>query len=235
MNTKSFNINDVLGYGWRVMKANFGFFIAVGFIWLIIGYIPTIIQIALRHLSLPNIIFYTVATILSWTVSIILGIGLMKIALSFCDEQKPKLSTLFDAFDCFWRYLGTLILYLLIVYAGGILLFIPGIIWAIKFSLCFYFVVDKGLGPIQALKASSRTTMTVKWDLLALYIICALINMLGMLCLVVGILAAYPITIIANALVYRQLLAQTPQLDEFGIGATNVQPNPNWTPTPDQQ
>jgi uncharacterized membrane protein len=114
---------------------------------------------------------------------------------------------------------------------GLILLIIPGIIWAIKFSLCFYFVIDKGLGPIEALKASSRTTMGIKWQLFGFGILCGLINFLGLLCLFIGGFATYPTVLVANVLVYRQLLAQTPELVEFGIAtpiaAPNIEPSPN--------
>jgi len=220
MATKYFNFTDVLGYGWRVMKANLWFFVGIGLIWMVITYIPTIIQHILPHLHLPAStywVLYVAATILGWLISIILGIGLIRIALSFCDQQKPRFGTLFDAWGCFWRYVGAAILYGLIVLGGFILLIIPGIIWAIKFSLCFYFVIDKGLDPIEALKASSRTTMGVKWQLFGFGILCGLINMLGLLCLIVGIFATYPTVMVATALVYRQLMAQTPQLAEFGI------------------
>ena len=44
--------------------------------------------------------------------------------------------------------------------------------------------------------------------------------------LFVGVLAAYPIVLIANALVYRHLVAQTPELNEFGMGPAPAQPAP---------
>lgn len=228
---KYFIFGDVLGYGWRIMKANLGFFVSLGFLWMIISFIPTMIDLSARLMKLPEptcALINLLTTILGWIIGIILGIGLIKIALSFCDERKPAIATLFDAWDCFWRYMGTAILYGLIILGGFILLIIPGIIWSVKFSLCFYFVIDKGLGPVQALKASSRTTMGVKWQLFGFGILCSLINFLGLLCLIVGIFAAYPTVLVASALVYRQLLAQTPGLAEFDIGSAAIQPNPNW-------
>jgi len=224
MTSKYFNFSDVLGYGWRVMKANFWFFVGVGVVFIVVSYLPAIARFGVRSLHLPRAYDITVGflfQILGWAISVGLGIGLIKIALSFCDEQKPEFGTLFAATDCFWRYLGAMIVYTLIIFAGFILLIIPGIIWSIKFCFCYYFIVDKGLGPIKALKASSRTTMGVKWELFGFGILCTLINMLGLLCLVVGIFVTFPVVIVANALIYRQLLAQTTDdLAEFGIGRT---------------
>ncbi|MHC4172192.1 MAG: hypothetical protein ACYST5_04525 [Planctomycetota bacterium] len=236
MTGKYFNFSEVLGYGWSVMKANFWFFVGLGFVFLIVTYIPTVIDMLVRLLYLPRPVFVLLkitTAILGWVINVVLGIGLIKIALSFCDERKPAIGTLFDAWDCFWRYVGAAILYALIILGGFILLIIPGIIWSVKYSLCFYFVIDKGLGPVQAIKASGRTTMGAKWELFGFFILCSLINLLGLLCLIVGIFATYPTVIVANALVYRQLLAQTPELAEFGIATPSVEPAPE--PQPNEQ
>ncbi|UCC22260.1 MAG: hypothetical protein JSW23_10775 [Planctomycetota bacterium] len=233
MGKKHFNFGDVLGYGWHVMKADIWFFVGVGFIWMIISYIPTIVHMVLPHLQLSETtywVLYTITTLTGWVIGIILNIGLIKIALSFCDEIKPTIGSLFDAWDCFWRYVGVAILYGLVVLGGLILLIIPGIVWAVKFGLCFYFVIDKGLGPIEALKASGRTTMGVKWELFGFGILCGMINYVGLLCLIVGIFATYPTVIVATALVYRQLSAQTPELGEFGLTTPFAQPDAEFLP-----
>ena len=104
MTYKRFSISDVLGFGWQVMKANFWFFVGVGVVFLIATYLPAIARIVVQTLHLPkayDIIAGILFQILGWVVSIVLGIGLIKIALSFCDEQKPEFGTLFAATDCF--------------------------------------------------------------------------------------------------------------------------------------
>lgn len=228
MARKYFNFSDVLSFGWGVMKANLWFFVGVGFVFLIVTYLPLVARVVVKSLNLPKASDVTLAIllqVLGWVIHVVVAIGLVKIALSFCDERKPPFATLFDAWDCFWRYLGAGILYCLIVLGGLILLIVPGIVWAVKFSLCFYFVIDKGLGPIQALKASSRATMGVKWQLFGFFLLCRLINLLSLLCLIVGVFATYPTVLIAKALVYRQLSAQTPELAEFGIAVSSVEPD----------
>ena len=220
MSNKSFNFTDVLGYGWHVMKANLGFFIGLGFVFLTLSCLPSIALKVIKATNWPSEINAAMSislNIIGYIINTILAIGLIKIALTFCNERKPKIGKLFDAFDCFWRYLGIAILYPLIIIGGSLLFIVPGIIWAVKFSLCYYFVIDKGLGPVEALKASSRATMGVKWHLFGFGILCMMINLLGLICLIVGIFATYPMVLVATALVYRQLLAQTPELNELRI------------------
>ena len=108
----------------------------------------------------------------------------------------------------FFKYLIGSILYGLIVFAGTILLIIPGIIWGIQFCFYDYFIIDKGLGPIEALKRSSAITRGVKWDLFVFSLILLGINLLGALCLLIGLFATIPTTMVAIAFVYRKLLAQ---------------------------
>jgi len=250
MARKYFDFSDVLSYGWQIMKANLWFFVGLGFAFLIVTYLPVITRAVVENLHLSKASETTLGIllqVLAGVINIVVTIGLIKIALSFCDEQKPPFATLFDAWDCFWRYVGVSILYGLIILSivaacglAGILLaaihfprllllIIPvgiifGVRFTIQFGLCYYFVIDKGLGPIQALKASSRTTMGVKWRLFGFGIVCSLINILGLFCLIVGIFATYPTVLVASALVYRQLLEQTPELAEFGIGGSDIQP-----------
>jgi uncharacterized membrane protein len=225
MENKNFVIGDLLGYGWRVTTSNLGFFIGLGFIFWPINYLPSVLQVVLDRADIDQplyAILYFLIMIMSYLVSFALAIGITKISLSFIDGSKPSISKLFDFSDCFWRYLGVQFLYMLIILGGFLLFIIPGIIWSIQFMLAPYYVVDKGLGPIEALKASSRTTKGVKFDLFGLTIIGSLIMLAGILCLVVGVFVTYPLTILAYVLVYRQLLAQTPELAEFGIGLVAV-------------
>lgn len=217
MDKKYFDLSSVLGFGWDVMKANLGFFAAVIAILFVVTFIPAFIDGFVSSSmggpaqSVWGILYF----VFSQAVSIVMTIGLIRIALSFCDETMPTVGMLFNAKGCFLGYIGTQLLYLLIVAGGFVLLIVPGVIWAVKFSLAPYFVIDKGLSPIEALKASARTTKGVKWELFGFGLLCCLINMLGVLCFFIGIFATYPTVIVATALVYRQLAAQTPQLAEF--------------------
>ena len=108
----------------------------------------------------------------------------------------------------FSKYILSLIIYGLIVLAGLILLIIPGIIWAIKFQFFGYFIVDKGLGPIESLKQSAKITKDTKWTLFLFGLLSGLINLLGALLLLVGLFATVPTTMMAKAFVYRKLLGQ---------------------------
>lgn len=90
---------------------------------------------------------------------------------------------------------------------------VPGIILGIKFWFFDYFIMDKKVGPIEALKRSAELTSGVKWKLFLFFLALTGINILGALLLLIGLFLTIPTTMMAAAFVYRKLLAQTESLE----------------------
>lgn len=206
MQTKGLFIGELVKYGWNAMRANVGFFIGMIIVAILIELIPDLVAGWLRDYGwLLWLIFFVGGIVLSF----IIQMGLIRISLKFADNEKAELGDLFSCFALFFKYLIGAILYGLIVVAGTILLVFPGVIWGIKFGFFGYCIVDKGMGPIEALAESSRLTMGAKWDLLGFWCVIFFIALLGILCLIIGIFAAYPTMLVATGLAYRKLQAQT--------------------------
>jgi uncharacterized membrane protein len=206
MTTKNFSKSEAVRFGWDTMKSNLGFFIVL---LIAVGLLYTVPPIIVGIVMEANVFLGLILRIADIVLGIIISMGLVKIALRFCDKEKGRFSDLFSQYRLFFNYLFASILYNLIVFGGMLLLIVPGIIWGIKFCFFDYFVVDKRLGPIEALKRSSAITRGVKWDLFVFFLMLTGINLLGALCLLIGLFAAIPTTWVAQAFVYRRLLAQT--------------------------
>jgi len=202
---QKFSKSEAVRFGWNTTRSNFGFFIGLLIVVGLIYFIPDFIAELLKK-DAPVLSF--IIDIVSWALGIIVQMGLIKIALRFCDNKKAKLADLFSCPSLFFKYLFGLILYELIVLGGTMLLIIPGIIWAIKFQFFDYFIVDKELGPIEALKRSSAITRGAKWDLFFFNLLLGFINFLGALCLLIGLFVTVPTAMLAMAFVYRKLLTQ---------------------------
>ncbi len=206
MSTQKFSIGEAIEFGWNITKNNLGFFIGVLIIAGLILIIPGILSQLTKHKAPGLSIILRIA---SFVLQIVIGMGLIKIVLKLCDNEKAEFSDLFSCLHLFFSYLLGSILYGLIVSAGMILLIIPGIIWAIKFQFFSYFIVDKGLGPIESLKRSSAITEGSKWDLFLLGLLLFGINLIGAIPLFLGWLVTIPTTMLAVAFVYRKLLSET--------------------------
>lgn len=121
----------------------------------------------------------------------------------------------FQFYDYFYGYKFSGILNGLIA-LGLILLSILGIIWAIRFQFWPYFIIDKGAGPIEALKRSLTITKGSTWNLSVFALLLGAINLLGILSFWAGFLTI-PITKVAVAFVYRRLqtLTEDAQIPEL--------------------
>jgi len=205
MNTKNFSRSEAVRFGWNTMKSNLGFFIGLLIVWGLLYTVPFYIAWRVIEANVPLGIILLIA---DFALTIVISMGLVKISLRFCDKEKGRFSDLFSQYRLFFKYLLASILYGLIVVGGTLLLIVPGIIWGIKFFFYDYFVIDKGVGPIEALKRSSAITLGVKRNLFVFFLMLLGINLLGTLCLLIGLFATIPTTMVAAAFVYRRLLAQ---------------------------
>jgi hypothetical protein len=197
-----FSWQEAVGVGWRVAKGNVGFFVLVFVLAALIGGIPSVLQTATKE-SAP--LLAALFGLAGAAVGQVLSIGITKISLKFADGQKPELADLWQHYRLFFPYLFTTIVYTLIVLAGLVLLIVPGVMWAVRFGLAPYVVVDQGAGVGEALRRSSELTAGSRWALFLVWIILGGIVFLGFLAFIVGLIVAVPTAIIAAAHVYRQL------------------------------
>ncbi len=134
-----------------------------------------------------------------------LSIGIIIICLKTVKGQNTKISDLFQGLPYLASYTGAYVLYTLLVMTGFFLLVVPGVVWHLKYMFFPYFVIEKKMKAIEALKASSKITCNIKWDLLRLEILLFLINLLGVAALLIGTFRTIPIMWISYALVYLKI------------------------------
>jgi len=205
MLTKNFSIGEALKFGWNSFKSNVKFWL--GLVAVIVG---LYITLSILSAVVEEALFLNIAvSIVYFFIQIVVSLGLINISLKFSDHKKARIADLFNLYQRSWQYFLSSLLYSLITVGGLLLLIVPGIIWGLKFQFFSYFIVDKNMGPIEALKASAKLTYGVKWDLLGFAILGQLINLLGTLLLFVGLIATAPTVFVATAYIYRQLLQQT--------------------------
>lgn len=96
----------------------------------------------------------------------------------------------------------------LLIIIGFLLLIVPGIILALGLGQATALVVDRGLGPIEAMRESWRITMGRKWDLLALGLLSCLVVLAGLLACLVGVVFAAVLLEMAHVYTYLRLSGQ---------------------------
>ena len=201
-----FSVKSALRFGWETFMKRPWFFV-----------LATLI-VAIAHI-LVNALTGASDTLLTGSaedpsiVGVLLSIGLGTLinmgAVAFYlsahgNPDTVELSALWHPHP-FWKYLGASILAWLAFALGLVLLIVPGIIFGLMFMFATILVIDRELGPIEAMRESNRVTRGHKWTLLGLVLVLALVNLLGALALFVGLLVSVPVTMLALMHVYRIL------------------------------
>lgn len=202
---KSFSINEALSVGWEAFKARVGFFIGL---LLLFGVLTVIPQMVLQ--SIEEVWLAVVLAIVFQIFQYFLTIGLIKISLDIVDGGQPELSDLFSGGSILLPYVLSSLLYGIIVAIGMLLLIVPGVIASLIFVFYGYVIIDKGLGPIEALKASAAITKGARWQILGFMLVIGLLILVGALLLGLGLFVTVPVAFVAIAFAYRQLSNQTP-------------------------
>jgi uncharacterized membrane protein len=201
-----FSAGAAIRYGWETFKRRPWFFAGTALLILVLsglvdsltGRVDALVTGSPEHPSgLGLVINLAFGTLLS------MGATAFYIA-AHDNPDAAELSMLWHPRP-FWKYLGLSILLAIVVGVGLALLIVPGIILLLMFMFSTFIVIERSLGPIDAMSESRRLTRGHKWQLLGFVGLLFLINLLGLLALIVGILVSIPVSALAFVHAYRAL------------------------------
>ena len=204
-------IREALTFGWEEVSRRVGFFAVTSFIFMFLPLLITmpidIVATLMKGLSSQLL---TVFSSLTYSILFIFFIaGFWTILLKTLREERPSFRDFLDKWKYVPRLVGGYILYFLAVLVGLILFIIPGIILSVR--LCFFdlLIIDKGMGPVEALKKSYAMTKGYGWKIFLLVsVVAPILFVLGVLALLVGILVTIPIVYLAKVFFYGKLSNQ---------------------------
>lgn len=206
LSNKGFSIGEVVKFGWREARRHL--FFLIGFL------LAALILEALPHFVLyfkdDSPVLTGLMGVVGYVIFLLVSMSFIKIGLKLSNKEIPYFTDLFNTFHLILKFFAVSVLYALILLGGFLLLIFPMVIWGLRYSLVGYFIVDRQVGPIEALRLSARATQGAKWDLLGLYLVSMIISLLGFVT-VLGSFITLPTMWIANALAYRYLVRQTEQ------------------------
>jgi len=123
-------------------------------------------------------------------VGIPLNFGNAFVNLEVSRNGDPELSDLLEGFRQYVSALGSAILVGIAIFAGLLLLIVPGIWAALRLSFTPFMVVDRKLGAIDAVKASWNATSGHALQILGFAILAFFVLVAGLLLLIVGVIPA---------------------------------------------
>lgn len=188
---------DAVKLGWEKVTKNIPFFILVSITVIFVNFLPRISDAIWGPSFILGLVFFLVKSFID--------IGVIKVSLSFVDGLTSKYEDLFKGMPLFLKYLGAILIFIVLVAIGLVLLIVPGIIVGIRLMFFGALIVDKGLDPVEALKRSFAMTKGKTWDLFLFTLLILVINLAGLICLGVGLIITLPLTSIALMDIYRKI------------------------------
>ena len=199
-----FSIQHVLKLGWDSFRAHplaLILFSAFAFVsTLSWSLIPVFVQ---QSLLLGGIFLVIVL------IKILVRIAIFHSALEIVSHKAPTWRSIVLSWKSFFPFLLASIISIVLVFVGMILLIIPGILLAVMVSLFPFVLLDRRVGPIDALKESIHLTNGNRAKLLFLLLVLGAINIGGLLLFVVGIFFTMPFSFVVYAHTYRILSGST--------------------------
>jgi uncharacterized membrane protein len=199
-----FSIGSAVDFGWETFKKRPWFFVGTSLVILLLniaaGAVTSVVDAGLSmDKSTP------ISSVADLVLGTFINMGVTAFYLNAYDNPDTvSLESLWHP-QPFWKFLAASLLLGLAIVIGFLLLIVPGVIFTLMFMFATFIVVDRELGPIEAMKESKRLAHGHKWALLGFVLVLALINLLGVLALGVGLLVSIPVSSLAFVHTYRVL------------------------------
>jgi uncharacterized membrane protein len=173
-----------IGEGWRLVQGDLGNIVLVGLVFILLSGVP-FIQGAL----IAGFHFYFLKKLLGRNV---------------------EFGDLFKGFNFFIPTLVASLLIGLFTFLGTLLCIIPGLVVAAMYKFTFLFIIDKRMDFWPAMQASHAVAKNDYFGFTMFLLLTALVNILGCICCVVGLLVSIPVTFAAITIAYQELVGFDP-------------------------
>jgi uncharacterized membrane protein len=163
-------------------------------------------------------VFFLVGFLTLFVAAFFTG-GMHKSALKQLRGGKVELRDLFSGGNTYFPILIATILTVVLSVIGSLLCIIPGLLVSGALFFTMPLIVDRRLGPVEAMKASFELTKKNIWMFTLFAFVVGLISQAGAYACYVGLLATIPLMFTISAVAYRDL---------FGVeGAKYFNPPPS--------
>jgi hypothetical protein len=180
-----------IGEGWQLVKSDLGTFVLLSLVFIVLnGFVPLILQGALTA-------------------------GFHIVCAKKLLSGKFEFADLFKGFNFFVASLVACLIISLLIFVGSIFCIIPGLVLAAMYQFTYLFIIDKKLDFWPAMEASHAIVKNDYFGFTIFFLAAALLNIIGVLCCIVGVLATMPILFAAVTVAYKEIVGFEPNVS-FG-------------------
>jgi uncharacterized membrane protein len=223
------SLGDALNYGWTKFQANMGQIIIAGVVLVVGVAILEGVGLVIRNILVDPAECHTTAAgrlscsdgtgfvvgllasaimgFLFFLIAQIIGAGIIRGSLGIT-EGKPFVFSDIMKTDKLGPVIVTSLITSVIVFVGFILCYLPGLIAAFFLQYSLYFLIDKDMAPMDAIKASFNFVKDNFATVIIWYIVGGIVAFIGFLVCLVGAIVSVPVVLIGTAYTYKKLTGQ---------------------------
>jgi uncharacterized membrane protein len=175
-----------IGAGWDMVKADMGNYVLIGLVFLALN---TLVPVILQGPLMAGFHIYCIKRLLG---------------------RQTEFADLFKGFNFFVPTLVAFVVIMLFTSAASLLCVIPGLVVAAMYKFTYLFIVDKRMDFWPAMQASHAVVRNDYFGFTMFLLLMILVNLLGVLCCVVGVLVTIPLSFAAITVAYNELVGFDP-------------------------
>ena len=221
------DLGEALAYGWNKLQANISQLVLAMLVLFVGGVATVVIAGVLQRVLLDSgeaefnastgevridegsglltvLVVNALISALALVVFQVLASGLIRGALGITEGREFKVAEMLRT-DKIGPVLVTSLIVGALTFAGTLLCYVPGLVIGFLTSYSLYFVLDKGLSPTDAVKASVNLVKDNIGPALLWYVVGGFVALLGLLACGVGALLTVPLVLIGTAYTYKRL------------------------------
>ncbi|MEE2730895.1 MAG: hypothetical protein VYA55_08735 [Pseudomonadota bacterium] len=214
----SVELSDILSESWQKTKGSKRYILGAGILMYVIAFVVIAVVTAISMFVMGTdpespgpmaILIQVVLQILFMALILPFSAGIFVMCLKQVQGVQPEFGDLFSCFNKTGKLLGCMILMYIMIFIGYLLFIIPGIYLNFAYILAIPLIVDRDMGPWEALE-TSRKAITKHWlSVFLFFIVLTIIMMVSMLPLFIGLIWSVPLMAIAMAVLYREVFGIT--------------------------
>jgi hypothetical protein len=216
-------IGEVLGQAWEIFKVQWAPLVGSYFVAMMLSMIPTFAHMGIKVADGsfgheqpldPDVLAANYGVgLINQFIFTFFEAGLIRMYLAAARGETPGFGDLFGGASRYLPLLAARFLVGLICFTGSMCLIVPGVIAYCGLWMASYYVIDAGLGPIDAIKASWEATTGQKGNIFLFLLLGGLIAASGVCACYLGIFVTVPLFFLAMAIVFLRISGRgTPAL-----------------------
>jgi len=175
-----------IGAGWEMVKADMGNYVLIALVFVALN---SMVPVILQGPLMAGFHIYCIKRLLG---------------------RQTEFADLFKGFNFFVPALVAFVVIMLFTFVGTLLCVIPGLVVAAMYKFTYLFIVDKRMDFWPAMQASHNVVRNDYFGFTMFLLLMILVNLLGVLCCVVGVLVTIPLSFAAITVAYNELVGFDP-------------------------